>query len=87
VLLSANYLNVSFGSIANESQASRKWIGPFEVVQVLGPVAYELKTNPDWRVYPVFHVSLLQLYKAAGYNAHLLPLRLKARSSMRWNCF
>jgi hypothetical protein len=50
------------------SETSRKllpkWIGPFEVVvQVVGPVAYELKMNPGWRVHSVFHVSLLEPYR------------------------
>jgi hypothetical protein len=44
VLLSTKYLNLK------HSETSRKllpkWIGPFEVVQVVGPVAYKLKMNP-----------------------------------------
>jgi hypothetical protein len=39
---------------------------PFEVVQVVGPVAYKLKMNPGWRFHPVFHVLLLQLYREDG---------------------
>jgi hypothetical protein len=60
VLLSTKYLDLK------DSESSRKLlpkrIGPFEVVQVVGPVAYKLKMNPGWRVHPVFHVSLLELY-------------------------
>jgi hypothetical protein len=40
-----------------------KWMG---IVQVVGPVAYELKMNPGWCVYPVFHVSLLEPYRESG---------------------
>jgi hypothetical protein len=44
VLLSTKYLNLK------HSKKSRKllpnWIGPFEVVHVVGPVAYKLKMNP-----------------------------------------
>jgi hypothetical protein len=58
VLLSTKYLNLK------HSEKSRKllpkWIGPFEVVQRVEPVAYKLKMNPGWRVHPVFHVSLLE---------------------------
>jgi hypothetical protein len=36
-------------------------------VQVVEPVAYELKMNPDWRVHPVFHVSLLEPYRKSGW--------------------
>jgi hypothetical protein len=33
---------------------------------MVGPVAYELKMNPGWRVHPVFHVSLLEPYRESG---------------------
>jgi hypothetical protein len=37
------------------------------VVQLVGPVAHKLKTNPGWRVHPVFHVSLFaKLYREDG---------------------
>src|SRR6476646_11416251 len=64
VQLSTKYLDLK------HSETSRKlllkWIGPFEVVQVVGPVAYELKMNPGWRIHPVFHVSLLEPYREDG---------------------
>jgi hypothetical protein len=64
VLLSTKYLNLK------HSESSRKllpkWIGLFEVVHVVGPVAYKLKMNPGWRVLPVFHVSLLEPYREDG---------------------
>jgi hypothetical protein len=64
ILLSTKYLNLK------HSESSRKllpkWIGPFEVVQVVGPVAYKLKMNPGWRVHHVFHVLLLELYREDG---------------------
>jgi hypothetical protein len=84
VLLSTKYLNMK------HSKKSRKLllklIGPFEVVQVVGPVAYKLKMNPGWRVHPVFHVCYLsRTGKAAECNPHRLQLKWKALSSMRWN--
>jgi hypothetical protein len=64
VLLSTKYLNLK------HSKKSRKllpkWIGPFEVVQVVGPVAYKLKINPGWRVHPVFYVLLFEPYREDG---------------------
>jgi hypothetical protein len=64
VLLSTKYLNLK------HSETSRKllpkWIDPFEIVQVVGPVAYKLKMNPGWHVHPVFHVSLLEPYREDG---------------------
>jgi hypothetical protein len=64
VLLSMKYLNLK------HSESSRKllskWIGPFEVVQVVGPVAYKLKMNPGWWSIMCFHVSLLEPYREDG---------------------
>jgi hypothetical protein len=61
VLLSTKYLN------PKHSEKSRKllpkWIGPFDVMQVVEPAAYKLKMNPGWRVHPVFHALLLEPYR------------------------
>jgi hypothetical protein len=64
VLLSTKYLDLKHSK--TNCNLLPKWIGPFEVVQVVGPVAYKLKMNPGWRVHPVFHVSLLELYREDG---------------------
>ena len=64
VLLSTKHLNIKHGEVRRKLLP--KWIGPFEVVQVVGPVAYKLKMNPGWRIHPVFHVSLLEPYRADG---------------------
>ena len=64
VLLSTKYLNIKHGETSRKLLP--KWIGPFEVEQVVGPVAYKLKMNPGWRVHPVFHVSLLEPYRSDG---------------------
>ncbi len=64
VLLSTKYLNLKHSE--TNRKLLPKWIGPFEVVQVVGPVAYKLNMNPGWRVHPVFHVSLLEPYRDSG---------------------
>jgi hypothetical protein len=64
VLLSTKYLNIKHGE--TNCKLLPKWIGPFKVVQKVGPVSYKLEMDPGWRVHPVFHVSLLELYKGDG---------------------
>jgi hypothetical protein len=44
VLLSTKYLNLKHSK--KSCKLLPKWIGPFEVVQVVGPVAYKFKLNP-----------------------------------------
>jgi hypothetical protein len=63
-LLSTKYLNIKDGE--TNRKLLPKWIGPFKVLQKVGPVSYELEMNLGWRVHPVFHVSLLELYKTDG---------------------
>jgi hypothetical protein len=61
-LFNTKYLNLSEPS----RKLLPKWIGPFEVMYVVGPVAYKLKMNHGWLVHPVFHVSLLEPYREDG---------------------
>jgi hypothetical protein len=64
VLLSTKYLNIKHGK--TNRKLLPKWIGPFKIVSKVGPVSYKLGMNPGWRVHPVFHVFLLELYKTDG---------------------
>jgi hypothetical protein len=64
VLLSMIYLNIKHGK--TNRKLLPKWIGPFKIVSKVGPVSYELELNPGWRVHPVFHVSLLEMFKSDG---------------------
>ena len=36
--------------------------GPFKIIKVISPVAYELTLPPQWKIHPVFHASLLKPY-------------------------
>ena len=36
--------------------------GPFEISQVISPLAYHLQLPPTWKIHNVFHVSLLSTY-------------------------
>jgi hypothetical protein len=43
-----------------------RFLGPFEVVKVVGNVAYKLALPPHLKVHPVFHVSQLEAYRTDG---------------------
>jgi Reverse transcriptase (RNA-dependent DNA polymerase)/RNase H-like domain found in reverse transcriptase/Integrase zinc binding domain/Chromo (CHRromatin Organisation MOdifier) domain/gag-polyprotein putative aspartyl protease len=43
-----------------------RYVGPFEVVKVVSPVAYKLRLPKTMKVHDVFHVSLLKPYRTDG---------------------
>jgi len=36
--------------------------GPFQITQVISPVAYKLALPPQWTIHPIFHASVLTPY-------------------------
>ena len=43
----------------------KRFVGPFRVTKTIGEQAYRLALPEEWRIHPVFHVSLLRDWKAA----------------------
>ena len=51
-----------------------RFLGPFEVVQILNLVSLKLALPPELPIHPVFHVSLLKPYDPATRPAPPPPL-------------
>jgi reverse transcriptase-like protein/integrase-like protein/chromodomain-containing protein/aspartyl protease len=47
-------------SLRPSKKLDSKRLGPFQVKQIVNPVAFELDLPPETRIHPVFHVSLLE---------------------------
>ena len=76
-----------------------KWVGPFEVIKVIGaraPVGQEnspvdgvtavkLKLPPLMRVHPVFHVSLVKPYHDGMFPKPLQPLEFDTDGAPLWD--
>ena len=48
----------------NKGKLSPRYIGPYEIVEKIGPLAYRLALPPELsRIHDVFHVSMLRRYR------------------------
>ena len=59
---------------------SLRFIGPYEVIEKMGPVAYRLALPPELeKIHNVFHVSMLRRYKSDPSHvvfSEMIELRL-----------
>jgi hypothetical protein len=49
-------------SVNLTSKLSPRRYGPFKVVTIISPVAYQIELPPHWKIHNVFHASLLTHY-------------------------
>jgi len=54
---------------------SPKLYGPFKVLEKKGSRAYKLEISPRWKIHPVFHISLLEPYRASNRPNRAQPPR------------
>ncbi|KAA3479761.1 DNA/RNA polymerases superfamily protein [Gossypium australe] len=57
-----------------KGKLSPKFIGPYEIIERVGPVAYRLALPPELqKIYDVFHVSMLRRYHSDP--SHVIPVK------------
>ena len=66
VLLNTEHLTLKNAPI---HKLRKRFVGPFEVVRRVGPVAYELNLPASWRIHKVFHTSLLRPFRVSGWTS------------------
>ena len=73
VLLSTQNLKIK----GAPHKLQRRFCGPFRIEQVIGTQAYKLQIPDEWRIHPVFHVSLLKLWKESAVQVDENPVELE----------
>ncbi|MBW0528869.1 hypothetical protein O181_068584 [Austropuccinia psidii MF-1] len=66
---------------------SKRWLGPFEVINKIGSNTYHLKLPQQWKsVHPIFHVSLLKPVKQSiiPYHHQLPPPPVLVEEQEEW---
>ncbi|KAL4013434.1 hypothetical protein IC575_025604 [Cucumis melo] len=69
---------------AKKGKLSPRFVGPFEILERIGPVAYRLAL-PHRSLHGVFHISILRKYVETNTCGGLEPLQL-ARIELRSDC-
>ena len=60
--------------LGKKGKLSPRFIGPYEVLERIGPVAYHLALPPEFpKLHNVFHVSMLRRY--CSDESHILPVQ------------
>ncbi|XP_049410623.1 uncharacterized protein LOC125873817 [Solanum stenotomum] len=60
-------------SFGQEGELSPRWIGPYEIIEKVGPVAYKLPLQPELdKIHNFFHVSMLR--RCRSDPSHVLPV-------------
>ena len=62
VLLSTRNLKMK----GTPSKLQRRFVGPFKVIEVIEQQAYRFSLTEEWKIHPVFHVSLLKDWRTAN---------------------
>ena len=53
------------------AKLQKRFVGPFQIIEVIGQQAYRLALHKDWKIHPVFHVSLLKDWKTTTVHEDL----------------
>jgi len=73
VMLNAKHIDTK----QPKKELSRRMHGPFKVLEVKkGERAFKLEISPRWKIHPIFHILLLEPYRASAREGREEPPRV-----------
>jgi hypothetical protein len=73
VLLSSSHINLASQAKRPSKKLQHRFIGPYQIIQKISPVAYKLAIPDTLKIHPVFHVSILRPYTDPDSITHRSP--------------
>ena len=68
-----------------KGKLSPRFIGPYEIIERIGPVAYRLALPPELdRIHNVFHVSMLRRYRSDPSHV-ISPIEVEIQPDMTYS--
>src|SRR5690349_20952584 len=72
-LLSSSHINLASQAKRPSKKLQHRFIGPYQIIQKISPVAYKLAIPDTLKIHPVFHVSILRPYTDPDSITHRSP--------------
>ena len=60
--------------LPSTGKLSEQQVGPFDVIEQVGKLAYRLDIPPNWKIHPVISVAHLERHVPDPFNRSIMPL-------------
>ena len=76
-----NTVNIKFRG-AGTKKLTPRWVGPYRIIELVGPVAVKLQLPKSSRIHPVFHVALVKPFRSNGSQPPPEPFTIEGEPTL-----